>query len=162
MFGSLQLRTPTKIISQWGTHYLKLIQFQQRTQGWCMYDLGSAMSFLGAIPILGKVGEQAKVFGNFGNVQKVPILDNVIDDGDGTIASDPSNEVFVSFEVGLNLRSDDGTMAGKINYYNTSWNDRNLVKSVTTGQGSSGDTDLIYLTGVNQKHSGIEVEGQAS
>ena len=126
-----------------------------------MYDLGSAMSFLGAIPVLGKVGEQAKVFGNFGNVQKVPILDNVIDDGDGTIASDPSNEVFVSFEVGLNLRSDDGTMAGKINYYNTSWNDRNLVKSVTTGQGSSGDTDIIYLTGVNQKHSGIEVEGHA-
>ena len=126
-----------------------------------MYDLGSAMSFLGAIPVLGKVGEQAKVFGNFGNVQKVPILDNVIDDGDGTISTNPQNEVFVSFEVGLNLRSDDGTMAGKINYYNTSWNDRNLVKAVTTGQGSSGDTDIIFLSGVNQKHSGIEVEASA-
>ena len=33
----------------------------------------------------------------------------------------------------------------------TDWQDRNLTKSVTTGQGSSGDTDVIFLTGVDQK-----------
>ena len=43
-----------------------------------LYDLGSAMSFLSMIPLIGKVGEQSKVFANFGNVEKVPILDNVI------------------------------------------------------------------------------------
>ena len=49
----------------------------------------------------------------------------------------------------------------KANYYNTQWKDRNLTKSVTTGQGSSGDTDVIFLRGVNQSHSGIELEGSA-
>ena len=40
----------------------------------------------------------------------------------------------------------------------TDWQDRNLTKSVSTGQGSSGDTDIIFLRGVNQKHSGVEIE----
>ena len=42
--------------------------------------------------------------------------------------------------------------------YNTDWKDRNLTKSVSTGQGSSGDTDIIFLKGVNQNHKGIEIE----
>jgi hypothetical protein len=29
---------------------------------------------------------------------------------------------------------------------------------VTSGQGSSGDTDVIFLSGINQKHQGVEVE----
>ena len=36
--------------------------------------------------------------------------------------------------------------------------DRNLTKSVTTGQGDSGDTDVIFLSGINQKHQGLEIE----
>ena len=40
----------------------------------------------------------------------------------------------------------------------TDWIDRNLTKSISSGQGSSGDTDVIFLTGVNQKHSGLEIE----
>jgi hypothetical protein len=48
-----------------------------------------------------------------------------------------------------------------VNVYNTDWNDRNLTKSVTTGQGSSGDTDVIFLTGVDQNHKGIEIEASA-
>ena len=40
--------------------------------------------------------------------------------------------------------------------------DRNLTKSVSTGQGSSGDTDIIYLTGVNQSHSGVEIESKVA
>ena len=49
-------------------------------------------------------------------------------------------------------------VAIKGSYYNTQWKDRNLTKSVSTGQGSSGDTDIIFLRGVNQKHQGLEVE----
>jgi len=49
-------------------------------------------------------------------------------------------------------------MSVKAGYYMTSWKDRNLTKSVTTGQGSSGDTDVIFLTGVNQDHSGLELQ----
>ncbi len=49
----------------------------------------------------------------------------------------------------------------KGSYYNTQWKDRNLTKSVTSGQGSSGDTDVIFLSGINQNHKGIEVEASA-
>jgi len=52
----------------------------------------------------------------------------------------------------------DGRLATKVNVYNTDWNDRNLTKPVTTGQGSSGDSDIIFLTGVDQNHKGIEIE----
>ena len=62
-------------------------------------------------------------------------------------------------EFGLNYNSP--KYALKVNYYDTQWKDRNLTKSVTTGQGSSGDTDVIFLTGVDQSHTGIELEGSA-
>jgi len=101
------------------------------------------------------VSDEIGVFGNFGVVEKPPIMDNVIY-YDGTVASDPANESFQSLEAGMNFSS--GILALKANYYMTDWVDRNLTKSVTTGQGSSGDTDVIFLTGVNQKHSGIEIE----
>ena len=66
------------------------------------------------------------------------------------------NERFVSSEAGVNFSSE--KFAVKANVYNTDWKDRNLTKAVTTGQGDSGDTDVIFLTGVNQKHQGLEVE----
>ncbi|MBN4081274.1 TonB-dependent receptor [Caldithrix abyssi] len=101
------------------------------------------------------VSDNMSVFGNFGIVEKPPIMDNVIY-FDGTVATDPLNEKFVSTEFGLNYRTE--KISTKVNYYNTQWKDRNLTKAVTTGQGSSGDTDVIFLTGVNQSHSGVEVE----
>ena len=101
------------------------------------------------------LSENFNVFGNFGLVEKPPIMDNVIYI-DGTVADDPTNEQFVSAEVGVNYKAE--MYAVTANYYNTTWNNRNFTKSVTTGQGSSGDTDVIFLTGVNQNHSGIEVE----
>ena len=101
--------------------------------------------------------DRLSAFANVGYVQKPPILDNVIS-YDGTVSTDPDNEKFTSFEIGGEYGSDKVAIKGS--YYNTKWNDRNLTKSVTTGQGSSGDTDIIYLTGVNQSHSGVEVESK--
>ena len=101
------------------------------------------------------LSDDLSLFANFGLVEKPPILDNVIY-YDGTVASNPANEQFSSLEAGLNYRT--GDLAVKTNYYVTNWMDRNLTKSVTTGQGSSGDSDIIFLTGVDQKHSGLEVE----
>tara|TARA_Y100001934_G_scaffold255558_1_gene322711 strand:- start:91 stop:942 length:852 start_codon:yes stop_codon:yes gene_type:complete len=95
------------------------------------------------------------LFGNFGLVEKPPILDNVIDE-DGNKANDITNENFTSTEFGLNYRT--GNMAVKANYYMTDWRDRNLTRNVQTGEGSSGDTEIVYLTGVNQNHSGLELE----
>jgi hypothetical protein len=102
------------------------------------------------------VSDNISVFGNFGIVQKPPIMDNVIHYS-GAVATDPVNEEFTSFEAGLNFNSDKAAL--KASYYNTQWKNRNLTRNVTTGQGSSGDTDIIFLTGVNQSHSGFEVEG---
>ena len=101
------------------------------------------------------VDDNVSVFANFGIVEKPPIMDNVIY-FDGTVASDPANEKFISTEAGINFQSEN--FAVKANVYNTDWKDRNLTKAVSTGEGSSGDTDVIFLTGVNQKHSGLEVE----
>ena len=67
-----------------------------------------------------------------------------------TVASDPANEKFVSTEGGVNFSTEN--VAVKVSAYNTDWIDRNLTKSVQTGQGSSGDTDVIFLSGINQKH----------
>ena len=104
------------------------------------------------------INDNISIFANYGVVEKPPIMDNVIY-FDGTVASDPANEKFESKEAGVNYSS--GMFALKLNMYNTDWKDRNLTKSVTTGQGSSGDTDVIFLTGVNQKHKGVEVEASA-
>ena len=108
-------------------------------KGGAMYDLNENMS----------------IFANYGLVEKPPIMDNVIY-YDGTVASNPANEKFTSLEGGVNYNA--GNMSVKAGYYMTSWKDRNLTKSVTTGQGSSGDTDVIFLTGVNQDHSGLELQ----
>ena len=105
------------------------------------------------------VTDNVSVFGNFGIVEKPPIMDNVIY-FDGTVASDPANEKFVSAEAGANYSA--RNVVVKVSAYNTDWKDRNLTKAVTSGQGSSGDTDVIFLTGINQKHKGVEVEALAN
>jgi len=113
----------------------------------------TAMQFKGGA--MYDLNDNISLFANYGLVEKPPIMDNVIY-FDGTVAKDPANEKFSSLEGGLNYRT--GSMLVKANYYMTKWMDRNLTKSVTTGQGDSGDTDVIFLTGVNQDHSGVELE----
>ncbi len=108
-------------------------------KGGVMYDVNSDMN----------------VFFNTGLVEKAPILDNVIDYS-SNVSSDPDNEKFLHNEFGVNYRF--GKLGVNASAYMTDWQDRNLTKSVSTGQGSSGDTDVIFLTGVNQKHSGVELE----
>ena len=103
--------------------------------------------------------DRMSAFANVGYVQKPPILDNVIA-YDGTVSTDPDNEKYTSYEVGGEYAS--GLVNIKGSFYNTQWKDRNLTKSVTTGQGDSGDTDIIYLTGVNQSHTGVEIESKVA
>ena len=101
------------------------------------------------------VNPDMNVFFNTGLVEKAPILDNVIDYS-GNVSTDPDNEKFLHNEFGVNYRL--GKLGVNASAYMTDWQDRNLTKSVSTGQGSSGDTDIIFLRGVNQKHSGVEIE----
>ena len=124
-------------------------------KGGILYELGNSLSFLNAIPVVGKVYDDVDMWFNFGLIDKAPIFDQVIQDWDAKMSTDPSNEKFTAFEFGLNARSNDGSLAGKLNVYNTSWNDRIATKYV---QNEDGDDDIIYLTGINQVHSGIETE----
>jgi iron complex outermembrane recepter protein len=130
-------------------------------KGGVLYELGDALGFLNAIPIIGKVYDNSDIWLNFGLIDKAPVFDQVIQDWDGTMSTNPENEKFAAFELGLNTRSNDGTIAGSLNFYNTSWNDRVATKVV---QNIDGDDDIIYLTGINQVHTGIEAEvaGQIS
>ena len=116
-------------------------------------DAISTMQFKGGATY--DIDDNVSIFGNAGYVEKPPIMDNVIY-YDGTVASDPANEKFIAMETGVSFRSEN--FAVKANVYNMDWKDRNLTKSVTSGQGSSGDTDVIFLSGINQKHQGLEIE----
>ncbi len=102
-----------------------------------------------------RASENVDLFANIGWVRKVPIFDNVINDVTGALARNPANEKFNSYEFGLNLRSADGKITAKINYYYTQWKDRSFTKFVRNADGSDG---LLFLSGVNQKNSGIEIE----
>ena len=98
-------------------------------------------------------------FANIGYVQKPPILDNVID-YDGNVSQNPDNEKFTSFEIGGEYGSE--LVAIKGSYYNTQCKIETLLNLFQQVQGSSGDTDIIYLTGVNQSHSGVEIESKVA
>ena len=127
-------------------------------KGGLLYDLGDALSFFSAIPVVGKAAEESDVWFNFGLIDKAPIFDQVIQDWDAKMSTDPSNEKFTAFELGLNSRSNDGTMAAKFNLYSTTWSDRIATRVV---QNVDGDDDIVYLTGINQNHTGVEVEFSA-
>ena len=128
-----------------------------QVKGGLMYDLGDAFSFFNVIPVFGKVYDNADLWFNFGLIDKAPVFDQVIQDWTGTMATDPANEKFTAFELGLNLSSNDGTMASKINFYSTQWDDRIQTKSVQD-QGDSTDDIIVYLSGISQAHSGVELE----
>jgi outer membrane cobalamin receptor len=102
--------------------------------------------------------DEVDVYANVGLVQKVPILDSIIDDQEIALTKDPLNESSLSYEAGVNYRAANGKLTGKLNVYSTAWRDRALTKAVTSGQGSSGDTDIIFLTGLDQDHKGVELE----
>lgn len=95
------------------------------------------------------------VYGNAGYVAKVPIFDNVIDDWTGALAVDPKDEKFVSIEGGLNSRFLNNRLATKLSLYYTSWKDRARSMGVQMPDGSEA---LLFLSGMDLLHSGIELE----
>ena len=74
------------------------------------------------------------------------------------MSTDPKNEKFTAFEFGINSRSNDGTMAAKFNLYSTTWSDRIATRTI---ENTDGDEDIIYLSGINQNHTGVEFEFSA-
>ncbi len=105
-----------------------------------------------------RLNDNTEVFANFGYVEKVPIFDNIIDDIALSLSTDPANEKFMSVEAGANFRLMNGRLNSKLNVYNTMWRDRTVTRNVSSGAGTSGDTDIIFLTGMDQNHLGFEAE----
>jgi len=101
--------------------------------------------------------ETVSGFFNAGYVSKVPIFDAVINDQDGTVAADPKNEKFTSFELGGTYTSFDNKLNITLNGYYTTWTDRTNSIGVQLQDGSEG---FIFLTGMAQTHYGIELEGE--
>lgn len=170
-FGQAEYKTT--LFSLYGMGGISMIKYSlidhyKKAENWAGFDktddgeLQINADWISAVQFKGgglyKVTDDLDVFGNFGYVEKVPIFDNIIDDTEIALAPDPTNEKFISTEFGLNFRALADKLAAKINLYNTNWKDRNLVIPVTTGQGTSGDTDLIFLTGLNQYHKGFELQ----
>jgi hypothetical protein len=127
-------------------------------KGGLLYELGDILSFFDAIPVVGKTAENTDVWVNFGLIDKAPVFDQVIQDWDGKMSTNPANEKFMAFEFGINSNSNDGTMAAKFNLYSTTWSDRITTRTVVN---LDGDDDIVYLTGINQNHTGIEFEFSA-
>ena len=128
-------------------------------KGGVLYNLGNSFSFFNAIPIFGKTADNTDIWFNFGLIDKAPVMDQVIyeDDGDVFYSADAANEKFNAFELGFNFSSNDGTMAAKLNVYSTKWTDRVQTKTVQD-QGSSTDDNVVFLSGINQSHTGVEFE----
>ena len=96
------------------------------------------------------------IFANFGLVQKTPIFDEAIDDEDGTVYTDPDKETFQSIEGGLNLSLMGGMLTANINAYYTNWLNRSRRLGTTS---SDGNEEIVYVSGMDANHSGIELEG---
>ncbi len=95
------------------------------------------------------------VYGNFGLISKVPIFDNVIDDRSGAVNEDPVNEKYYFYEGGVRYSDNSGKFGIRANYYMTDRQDRSFTTSVVQQDGTEG---LLNVQGVDQQHTGIEIE----
>lgn len=94
-------------------------------------------------------------FGNYGYISKAPILDNIINDRDGTVADEVKNEIFNAFEFGAIYKTPNKMLDLKANYYNTSWKDRAKSIGITNEDGTEG---FVFVNGMDQLHKGFEIE----
>ncbi len=102
-----------------------------------------------------RVTDNVNVYGNLGYVSKVPIFDAVIDDRNGVAAKNPVNEKFYAVEGGVNFFTDDNKFKARLSGYYTKWNDRTKKFYVNQQDGSD---DLVYVTGMDQLHAGVELD----
>ncbi len=95
------------------------------------------------------------IYANGGYINRVPILDQVMDDQNGILVKNPDNEKILSFEGGVNTRFLNDMVYIKANYYYTNWKDRGVTRGVVNTDQTDG---LVRLSGVNSLHTGLEFE----
>ena len=99
--------------------------------------------------------ESLGVFANAGYVAKVPIFDDVISDINTIMNEDPKNEKFLSLEAGMTYRGQTMPVTVKSNVYYTTWRDRAQTRRFFD---EAGEDYFVTMTGLDQRHAGIEVE----
>ncbi len=99
--------------------------------------------------------ETIAVYVNGGYVSKVPIFDAVINDRTHELIADPSNEQFLSAELGLNFMSKDGKFTANLNAYHTNWNNRLVTDPYYD---LVDDEGLFIISDLDAVHQGIEAD----
>ena len=95
------------------------------------------------------------VYVNSGYYSKAPNFDAVFQDFDNYVTPDDQlyNEKVFGIEAGYGYRSSDLSL--NVNLYRTSWKDRFTAESIQIG----GDRGLAQFQGLEQLHTGIEIDG---
>ncbi len=97
-----------------------------------------------------KINSIHNVFVNGGYVQREPYMSNVFLSNTNEVNKNVKYEKIITAELGYAYTSPNFT--GNVTLYRTNWKDRGLVKNL-------GGTN-VNISGLNQLHQGIEVEGE--
>jgi len=99
------------------------------------------------------LNEAHNVFVNAGYYSKQPLFDAVYLNFDNDLNPELRNEKVLGLEAGYGINL--GDFRAKFNIYRTSWKDRFISVSTETPAGDEGNANL---SGVEQIHSGFEIE----
>ncbi len=109
---------------------------------------------------LRELNENVSIYISGGYVSKAPRFDGVIDDDEesttfGKVNLDPDNEKYTFIETGIRLFDDEGRFATNVNFYYTLREDRRFNADY---ESQAGETQRYDITGINQRHVGLEIE----
>jgi iron complex outermembrane receptor protein len=100
--------------------------------------------------------DQVNFFASAGYVEQMPIFDHVVDDVAGLIVDNAERQKFMSIEVGSRYRSSAAPIDVSGNVYWTQWLDRSDTRRYYDA--AADDDVFITLTGLQQRHMGVELE----
>ncbi len=102
--------------------------------------------------------DEMSVYANAGYVAQMPIFDQVINDVSAEFVENPENQKFLSAELGTRYHSLDIPLELSANVYFTQWLDRVTTRRFESQEAGSTDDIFITLTGLQQRHVGLEIE----
>jgi outer membrane cobalamin receptor len=107
------------------------------------------------------INEQHNVFVNAGYYSKQPFFNSVYPNNKSTVNPNLTNEKITGFEAGYGFRS--RLFNASVNVYNTTWNDRYLKgNALPDSPGIVGNSTYTEYVGLNEVHSGVEVEANSN
>ncbi|MBU2651591.1 MAG: TonB-dependent receptor [Bacteroidetes bacterium] len=162
--GFLQGEYHTELITAYATVGYSTIKYKHRNHFTKSKTDPTQQLEIEADPIAGyqakggisyKASSTITVFGNVGYVSKVPIFDAVINDNTHELIDDPTNEKFISGEIGMNFRSNDEKFNANVNLYHTNWNDRVITDPYYSIDNNEG---IFVINDLDAIHQGIEAD----